>query len=294
MVSKHLLQRIRIMAFAIGISFFLQTGITSAANESIVDDQGIEVLTRGPIHEAFADVSVDEVQPESVAPRNVPDPIDELPPDFRPEGDHVEWIPGYWSWDEDRNDFIWVSGIWRDIPPGRQWIPGYWMPVEGGNQYISGYWEDTNQTEMEYLPPPPKPLQAGPSSPSMSPQNIWIDGHWVWIQNRYAWQSGYWLEQRPDMVWVPAHYVWSPRGHIFVRGYWDYRFDRRGVMFAPRYYAQPTYRNHDYSYTPRIVLNINAIFLSLFIRSDSHHYYFGDYYDDRYERRGFVRHAIRI
>lgn len=33
-----------------------------------------------------------------------------LPPDQKPEGDDVAWIPGYWAWDDERNDFLWVSG----------------------------------------------------------------------------------------------------------------------------------------------------------------------------------------
>ena len=47
-------------------------------------------------------------------------------------GDNVVWIPGYWSWDDSRNDFLWVSGIWRNLPPGRQWVPGYWSEAAGG------------------------------------------------------------------------------------------------------------------------------------------------------------------
>ncbi len=297
MPDSRLFRRIFIISLSIGLFFFLQSGIALAANGSTPNDEGMEVLTRGPIHEAFADVNVDETQPGIIATRPVPDPINEIPPDYRPEGDNVEWIPGYWSWDEDQNDFIWVSGIWRDVPPGREWIPGYWMSVDGGNQYVSGFWTDTNQPETEYLPPPPKPLQAGPSSPSFSPYHVWTAGHWVWLHDRYAWQAGYWLQERPNMVWIPAHYVWSPRGYIFVVGYWDYQLDRRGIMFAPRYYAQPIYRAHGYYYTPSIVINIDTIFLSLFIRSDSHHYYFGDYFDDRYEKRGFhpwySEHATR-
>ena len=267
---------------------FLQSGMASTASTPKLKDHSMEILTRGPIHEAFAEVSVDEAQPGIVVSnRDVPDPINEIPPDVRPEGDNIEWISGYWSWDEDQNDFIWVSGIWRDVPPGRQWISGYWTQVEGGYQYISGFWTESFQSETVYLPPPPKPLQATPGSPPLSSSHIWIEGHWVWFHGGYAWQTGYWLEQRPDMVWIPAHYAWSPRGYIFIGGYWDYQPSRRGVLFAPLYYVHPIYRNHGYYYTPSIVLNIDTIFLSLFIRQDSHHYYFGDYFDARYEKRGF-------
>src|SRR5438093_8875804 len=92
-------------------------------------DEGVEVLTRGPVHEAFAETIAFDPQPGIVVPKAPPDPIEELPPDERPEGANVAWIPGYWAWDDDREDFLWVSGIWRSLPPGRQWVSGYWSQV---------------------------------------------------------------------------------------------------------------------------------------------------------------------
>ena len=270
------------IALSVGLTLFYLSGTAFAANE-----EGMEVLTRGPIHEAFADVSVDDTPTGPVINRPVPEPINEIPAEVHPEGNQVEWIPGYWSWDEDQNDFVWVSGIWRDIPPGRQWIPGYWLAVPGGNQYISGYWADIEQTATEYLPPPPQPLSAEPSSPAPAPDFVWIEGNWVWSHNGYAWQTGYWHEPRPDMIWTPAHYVWTPRGYIFVMGYWDYALDRRGLMFAPLYYPRPIYLHHGYYYQPHIVLKADTVFPSLFVRRNSHHYYFGDYYDPRSRQRGF-------
>ncbi len=271
----------------IGVALLIQGGLITGAYGAGETGEGVDVLLRGPIHEAFASVNVDERQPNAVLPRKVPEPIDEIPPDFRPEGEHVVWIPGYWSWDEDKNDFIWVSGIWRDIPPGREWVPGYWRSVENGSQYVSGYWKSTERTETVYLPPPPQPLTVQPSSPPPTPEYIWMDGNWVWYHGRYVWQAGYWLQLRPEMIWIPAHYLWTPRGFIFIQGYWDYQLAHRGVMFAPVYYTHPIYRNRGYYYSPSIVLNIDAVFLSLFIRTDSHHYYFGDYFAPRYKARGF-------
>ena len=93
-------------------------------------EQG-QVLTQGPIHEAFAAPLLYDPKPGPIIPKTPPAPINELPPEQKPEGD-VQWIPGYWAWDDARNDFIWVSGVWRNIPPDRQWIPGYWAPGRGG------------------------------------------------------------------------------------------------------------------------------------------------------------------
>src|SRR5258708_36241731 len=67
----------------------------------------VEVLTRGPVHEAFADPGVTPSEASPIVPKQPPDAINELPPDQKPEGDNLIWVPGYWTWDDDRNDFIW-------------------------------------------------------------------------------------------------------------------------------------------------------------------------------------------
>src|SRR6516225_6998486 len=105
-------------------------GSAQPPDNSAGQQEGVEVLARGPVHEAFAEPAIRGPRPTPVVPKKPPEPIEELPPDQKPEGNNVQWIPGYWAWDDDRNDFLWVSGIWRDIPPGRQWVPGHWEPVD--------------------------------------------------------------------------------------------------------------------------------------------------------------------
>ena len=100
-----------------------------AQQQPAAGQNGVEVLTRGPVHEAFAETITFDPEPGIVVPKAPPDPIEEMAPDQRPEGANVTWIPGYWGWDDERNDFLWVSGIWRALPPGRQWVPGYWGTV---------------------------------------------------------------------------------------------------------------------------------------------------------------------
>jgi len=116
------------------LAFLAVTWITLAgvfakgtlAQETFTDEAGAEVLTRGPVHEAFAGmISYDSV-PGIVVTAAPPTLIEEIPPGERPIGDDVTWIPGYWAWDDERNDFLWISGIWRALPPGREWIVGYW------------------------------------------------------------------------------------------------------------------------------------------------------------------------
>ena len=156
--------------------FFSQIRMRGAG---FINDDG-QVLTRGPVHEAFADLTQSADLPDEVISRSPPDPIEELPPDQKPEGDNVTWIPGYWSWDGERGDFIWISGVWRDLPPNRQWVPGYWTDVRGGHQFIAGFWQEVGHDDVEYFPQPPQPLDVGPSSPSPGANYTWARGSWRW------------------------------------------------------------------------------------------------------------------
>ncbi len=246
-----------------------------------------EILTQGPIHEAYASETAEaRIQSEVIRSRP-PDPIEELPPDQRPDGDNVTWIPGYWMWDDVRTDYIWISGVWRDIPPDRQWIPGYWTDASGGYVFVSGYWEDLGRSEVDYLPGPPEPLELGPSSPAPFSNATWSPGSWVWVETRYAWQPGYWVAAQPGWIWTPSYYVWTPRGYVFVAGYWDYELAYRGLCFAPVYYPRHRYLRAGFHYSPSIVIDINIAIGHFFVRPRSCHYYFGDYYADQYYRHGY-------
>jgi hypothetical protein len=204
------------VAVSVGVMVLVVLGMPLAAQGQAEPEAGMQVLTRGPVHEAFAEASMTGATAGLVITKAPYDPITEMPPDQRPEGANIAWIPGYWSYDDDRSDFLWVSGVWRDIPPGRQWVPGYWTPVSGGSQWISGFWGVTDQRELTYLPPPPEPLEVGPSSPAPAPDNVWASGSWVWQRTSYSWQPGYWVPQQPDWIWCPAHYTWTPRGYVYV------------------------------------------------------------------------------
>src|SRR5207253_6727015 len=113
------------------------------------DLDGVDVQARGPVHEAFAQPTLRRQGASEIVSRKPPEPVNELPPDQKPEGENVVWLPGYWAWDEDRTDFLWVSGVWRVPPPGRHWTPGYWAQAEGGWQWVSGYWAALEETSVE-------------------------------------------------------------------------------------------------------------------------------------------------
>ncbi len=251
-------------------------------------DQNLEVLMRGPLHEAYAEVYQHDPKPSVVISRQPPEPIDELPPEFKPAGDNVEWIPGYWAWDDERNDFIWISGVWRNIPPGQRWVPGFWQTEGEGFRWVSGFWIGDQQTQVDYLPSPPSSLDNGPVYPAPSDDHYYAPGNWVYQNNHYVWRSGYWAPRVAYRVWIPARYIWTPSGCVYRPGFWDYEFDQRGVLFAPVCFNAPVYRQVQYCYQPTYVVNTNVDFMAhLFIRPSYCHYYFGDWYGPRYMSRNF-------
>src|SRR5438046_840742 len=80
----------------------------AAKQPDVKPEPGVQVLDKGPIHEAFAQPGADTRGKGLTAPKAPPPPVPELPPETKPDG--ATWVPGYWLWDGDRNDFIWVSG----------------------------------------------------------------------------------------------------------------------------------------------------------------------------------------
>ena len=271
--------RLGAIVIAIGGIVLGSSGTARAGQEPEAGEpEGVQVLTQGPIHEAFAEPVLFDPKPGPIVPKAPPQPIEEVPPEQKPEGDNVQWIPGYWAWDDARNDFVWVSGIWRAIPPGRQWIPGYWQQVEGGFQSVPGYWGTTEATQVEYLPEPPPSLENGPSSPPTSPDATWSPGMWVWQDGRYAWRPGFWVNPQPGWMWNPASYSWTPNGYVSNPGYWDYPLATRGIPFAPVAFSQPIYNRPNFRFTPGVGLLTSALLSSLFVRPAYSSYYFGDYY----------------
>src|SRR5262249_30920617 len=146
-------------------------------------EEGMEPQTRGPVHEAFAAPTDSTPRPTPIVPKQPPDPVEEMPPDQKPEGTNVQWVAGYWAWDEDTHDFLGISGSWRDGPPDRVWTPGYWAQADGGWQWVAGYWAVATQAEaaaeIEYLPPPPPSIEAGPSAPPPDANSIYVPGSWI-------------------------------------------------------------------------------------------------------------------
>lgn len=235
-----------------------------------------EVLEQGPIHEAFAEpMALDRQQFETVT-KQPPELVKELSPEQQPEGKNIQWIPGYWMWDQGREDYLWVSGMWRDVPPGRNWVPGEWQQVDGGFQWVPGFWADAKQEQVQLLPEPPASLENGPTSPSPGESYLWAPGNWVWQNNEYVWQAGFWYEANPNWVWVPNHYSYTPTGYAYVSGYWDYTPYDRGLLYAPVYWGSGYRGGYGY-WRPRSVINTGLLIANLAVNRGYGHYYYGNW-----------------
>ncbi len=239
------------------------------------------VLTQGPVNEAFAEPILFNPAPSTPVPQPPPAPLDEVPPSLAPQEQDVVWIPGYWAWSNQQNGYIWVSGIWRNVPPDREFVPGYWVSSRDGYRWVPGFWQSDQQQSVIYLPKPPQSLESGPQGNPPQPNSVWIPGTWLWQDNNYVWRAGFWATGYPDWVWVPDHYVWAPAGYIFVNGYWDYPLDQRGVLFAPVQVAQSVAQPQTVVYQPSVVLSAAQLMNDWFVRPQNWTYYFGDYYTKR-------------
>jgi len=250
------------------------------------DQEQPEVLTSGPVHEAFAEPVNLEAQAGLVAPEEPPARIEEVPPADKPQGDQFVWVPGYWGWDADRHGYIWVSACWRAAPPKMYWVPGYWARVPEGWEWVPGFWAPAGEQKVEYLPAPPALENVEPPGPPPSPDDIWAPPCHYWYQGHYILRAGYWVRGQPGWIWVPSHFVWTPRGYVFAAGHWDYALERRGVLFAPVYLPRHIRERPRFSYSLSIVVDIGVLRVNLFTHPRYSHYYFGDYYDDAYLRLG--------
>ncbi len=272
----------------IGCAIMLAEPSRSVAQPKDNSMEGMDALTRGPLHEAYAAPEALDPRPSPIVPKEPPAPIEEMPPDQKPQGTHVIWISGYWAWDDETAQYLWISGFWRDVPPGKRWVAGHWSVAPGGWQWASGCWANETQTQLTYVPAPPPTLEVGPSTAAPSADHFYTPGVWVYIDRKFQWRPGCWLRHDPNLVWVPAHYVWSAAGYIYIDGYWDYEPVRRGLLFCPIRFTADVFLRPAFRLLSRFIIYPETILSALFVRIDLHRYCFGDYFDARFLQHGFV------
>jgi len=278
--------RFAMWSLALVAGALLSWSVTALAQEQPsadgdVDPPGVTVMQRGPVHEAFAQPSSARPEPAQVVAKKPPAPIAEVPPDRKPKGDDVLWIPGYWAWDMEKRDFLWVSGTWRVPPPGRKWVPGYWHEAEEGWQWVSGLWAAQNRDVIAYVATPPASMENGASAPAPDDDSSWVPGTWLWRDGAWAWRPGFWNTNYGGWTYTPSGYFWTPYGCIYNGGYWDYTLEDRGLLFAPVCFGA----GFGGPYTPWCVVGIGGLFDNLWFGPGC--YWFGNCYGPFWRACGF-------
>jgi hypothetical protein len=240
--------------------------------------KAVEPQVKGPVHEAFAE-AVTDPQPGPKVDKEPPKDLEELPAADKPEGDDVQWIGGYWDFDQDRKDYLWVSGIYRKFPLRRTWMAGSWVKVEGGWQRQRGIWAPLEQTEITFLPEPPAPKVEENATTAPDDNSFFVAGHWEYKDNTYAWNPGKWVPQKFGWMWIPAHYIWTPCGYVFVPGYWDYLLERRGLLYAP-VCIDHSQIGPGFTYCPSYIVHDVCLLDCLFVRPGCG-YFFGAYFKQK-------------
>ena len=274
---------------ALPLAAALFTGRSAPAQDAPPPPAGVTVQPRGPVHEAFARPSATP-SASPVVPKEPPALINEITPDQKPDLQGVEWIPGYWAWDDEGKDFLWVSGTWRVPPPDRTWYPGSWAKVNGGWQWRSGFWGPTDPGGVRPLDAtPPASLENGPSSPAPTADSYYVPGRWVFRDGQWAWQPGAWTQNQGNMVYVPPTYQPTQNGSLYIPGYWDYPLEDRGLLFAPvSFSGTPWVGNPGWGYQPGYTVGLGGLLGSLFLRPGYGNYYFGNYYGNPYRGLGYT------
>lgn len=238
----------------------------------------MQPFENGPIHEAFVTRIEGEIVLEALPQQPPPDINETIPP--APDSD-VSWIHGYWTWVPSKNDFVWVSGVWRVPPPEKMWNDGSWMKLDDGWVWLHGFWSPPLTEPRTYLQEaPPEPIEEDAGIPP-GDNYFWNPGYWSYSDNtqEYQWVSGSWEELDFNWVLVPAHYVWRPEGYLFIPAYWDWPIDQRGRAYAPLV-AAPEEREEEMMASPEepldsmMVLESTAEYYPDYAYLIQHHYHY--------------------
>ena len=90
-----------------------------------------------------------------------PESIDEVPPITNRTVITLFGSPVGCRFEDEQDDFVWISGVWRTPPAGRRWVPGYWNELKDEKyQWVSGFWQATERRRVDYRGAPPESLEA--------------------------------------------------------------------------------------------------------------------------------------
>jgi len=179
----------------------------------------LAIQTDRPLHEVFLPpnqvrepIHIDKVPPKPILER----------PGIDAPNPRAQWIEGYWDWDAGHQDFVWVTGTWRDPPAGQFWVNGYWKRDAQGWSRIPGFWSQRQDTRTDWRtlgPPADHPEEV--IAPAPGPDYFFIPGEHVPTGDGLAWRPGFWTKSQPGWEWLPARWIRLPDGWTFKEGRWE-------------------------------------------------------------------------
>lgn len=147
-----------------------------------------------------------------------PAPVIDRPGVDAPEA-NAHWIEGYWDWDPDRKEFVWMTGTWLVPPPGRFWVNGFWRREEQGWSRSPGFWSD-RKADVRRDGPPTVSIEDQPG-PAPGPDYFYVPGQYVPAGDGVAWKPGFWAKAQAGWEWVPARWVRQSDGWTYREGHWE-------------------------------------------------------------------------
>ena len=231
--------------------------------------------------------------PAPSSPASRPTPSRSCRPTRSPRATTCSGSPATGPGTTRRNDFLWVSGFWRDVPPGRRWVPGTGRRSRAAGSGSPGFWAADQAEQVSYVPPPAAD-RSTPARPCRRPQ---ADRR---LRPRL-------LGVARDALPLAARLLGRLPARLGL-GAGPLRLDARRLRLRRRLLGPPAGAAAACS-SPRCASSRRAVgrlglharasssrtdFLltALFVGPARHHYYFGDYFTDGLRRarlRGLVR-----
>jgi hypothetical protein len=127
-----------------------------------------------------------------------------------PPGDDLAWVPGYWSFDDELADFVWISGTYV-VRPKRPVVvaaapvasppvasPPVASPPVASPPVASPPVVVEPARELDAAiaaAPAPKVEAVAPPPPAVAaqPNAVWVAGHWVLVGRTWRWTPGAWI-----------------------------------------------------------------------------------------------------
>jgi hypothetical protein len=151
------------------------------------------------------------------------------------------WTPGYWWWSPPLGRYVWVTGAWRNPPPGQTWTPGMWARDRALHYgWTPGYWGAPGYVPVGVIEIAPPPWRTEVIGVTPGPGFLWTPGFQAFRDGAYVWTPGSWLRPPGEgFGWVEPHYLGAGGRFFFQPGRWDFPAERRGTVYRPDIDVRP-------------------------------------------------------